>query len=88
LLIRYYWKFGWLRVPAWVLFIFWLVFQYFGVKQQLAGVSNVSALAHLGGVLAGLAFWVITRQTGNFSLFSGPVDYTRDQGVYNTNENG
>jgi len=38
-----------------------VVFQLIGVYQQVAGVTNVSALAHLGGAAVGLFFWLLTR---------------------------
>jgi membrane associated rhomboid family serine protease len=81
MLVGCYMRYGWVKVPAWALFIFWLVFQYVGVRQQVAGLSNVSALAHLGGVVAGLAFWIISREMESCSLFKGPVDFTKENNL-------
>jgi len=47
----------WLRVPAALAFILWLGLQSLLAWKQVAGFGHVSALAHLGGVLAGLLLW-------------------------------
>jgi membrane associated rhomboid family serine protease len=41
--------------------LLWIPLQLNGVSQQLAGTSNVSALAHLGGVAVGLVFRAMTK---------------------------
>ncbi len=48
-------------MPAWAAFALWLLLQLVGVFDQLSGFSHVSALAHLGGVLAGVAAWAYWR---------------------------
>ena len=51
----------WFRLSArWALAI-WMALQFIGVWQQLAGFSHVSALAHLGGALAGAVAWWVWR---------------------------
>ncbi len=77
LLVRYFYRIGWVRMPAWTLFVVWLLLQAYGVKMQVDGLSNVSALAHLGGVFAGLIFWALSKQGVAVTLFHGPVDYTK-----------
>jgi membrane associated rhomboid family serine protease len=57
-LFRYYWRFAWIHIPAWIAFILWLLIQLFGVYDQMKGVSNVSALAHVGGVMTGFVLWL------------------------------
>ena len=47
----------WLRLPAWLAFLLWLGLQSLLAWQQVAGFGNVSALAHLGGVIAGGVLW-------------------------------
>ena len=47
--------------PGGLAFAFWLLLQLVAVAQQLAGVGHVSALAHLGGCLIGLAAFLIWR---------------------------
>lgn len=47
----------WLRIPATVVFILWLGLQSLMAWQQVTGFGNVSALAHLGGVIVGVALW-------------------------------
>lgn len=36
-LVRYFWRFSWIQIPAWAVFFLWLAFQAFGTYQQLAG---------------------------------------------------
>ncbi|MFO1077195.1 MAG: rhomboid family intramembrane serine protease [Planctomycetota bacterium] len=50
----------WVTFPAWGGFLTWLLLQGVLVYEQIAGFGEVSALAHLGGVLTGVAFWVVT----------------------------
>jgi membrane associated rhomboid family serine protease len=64
ILFRFYWRFAWIRIPAWGAFIIWLLLQFIGVYEQFAGLSNVSALAHLGGVTTGFALWLWWRRIG------------------------
>jgi len=54
--------FHWIRLPILVLFLFWVGGQFFGAYMQLAGFSNVSAFAHLGGAAIGILFWLFTRK--------------------------
>jgi membrane associated rhomboid family serine protease len=63
LLMRY----QWVRVPAWSAFLFWGFLQIVGVLYQLAGLSNVSALAHIGGALSGIALGLWWRRVEKFS---------------------
>ncbi|HEY3248812.1 MAG TPA: rhomboid family intramembrane serine protease [bacterium] len=56
--------FRWVRMPAYVLGLVWVLFQAIGAWQQIAGVGNVSALAHLGGAAAGVLFWFVWRSSG------------------------
>ena len=51
-----------LTLPALAMLGVWGVLQVVGAAQQLAGVSAVSALAHLGGALVGLGFWWTLRR--------------------------
>lgn len=51
----------WIRIPAFVLFGFWIVLQMFGAMAQVEGFSNVSYLAHLGGVGVGIIFALLQR---------------------------
>jgi membrane associated rhomboid family serine protease len=39
----------------------WIIFQILGAYLQVTGLSNVSALAHLGGASVGIIFWWKTR---------------------------
>jgi membrane associated rhomboid family serine protease len=51
----------WVRVPVWVMFGLWVLYQCFLAYMQRAGVSNVAAFAHLGGAAVGVLFWLLTR---------------------------
>jgi len=41
--------------------LLWVAEQFFGAYMQLAGFSNVSAFAHLGGAAVGVIFWFFSR---------------------------
>lgn len=61
LLLRFFVALRWVQVPAYAYVGLWVLLQLLGAGQQLAGVTNVSALAHLGGAAVGLAAWLLTR---------------------------
>ncbi len=54
--------FRWVRLPAYAYAAFWILLQVAGAYLQVAGMTNVSALAHLGGALVGLAAWLAFRR--------------------------
>ncbi|MCL6507516.1 MAG: rhomboid family intramembrane serine protease [Bryobacteraceae bacterium] len=49
-------------VPAWAFAVIWLLWQFAVVMAQISGFSGVSALAHLGGAMAGLGCWLLWRR--------------------------
>lgn len=56
-LLWYWWQIHWVSISAiWCLGL-WLVWQLMLTGLQTQGFSDVSALGHLGGALAGGAFW-------------------------------
>ncbi len=61
-MFRLWYYFRWVYVPAWFALVGWILLQLLLAHQQLAGVSNVSALAHLGGAAVGLAGWALWRE--------------------------
>ncbi|HTR42628.1 MAG TPA: rhomboid family intramembrane serine protease [Pseudomonadales bacterium] len=63
-LFRFYFRFVWVHIPAWVAFIAWLLLQFIGAYMQVAGFSNVASFAHLGGVLTGFVLWLWWRKLG------------------------
>ncbi len=62
----HYWHSGqlwqWLHLPAWGAFAIWMLMQFFIAFMQLSGFGSVSGLAHLGGVIAGVLFWIVWRR--------------------------
>jgi membrane associated rhomboid family serine protease len=48
-------------VPASAAFVFWIVLQLIGTGAQLSGASAVSALAHLGGAVAGFLLALVWK---------------------------
>lgn len=52
---------GWLQVPVWTWFFTWVALQVWAAHAQSRGEGYVSALAHLGGALAGVVFWAVWR---------------------------
>jgi membrane associated rhomboid family serine protease len=59
--------FRWIRLPAWFVFVLWILFQIIGTLEQKAGMSSVSSAAHLGGAAFGVVAWVVWRKTNNES---------------------
>jgi len=57
----FFWPGGWLRVPAWGMLLFYTGLQILGAQAQIAGTSNVSSLAHLGGIAVGVIAAVLSR---------------------------
>jgi membrane associated rhomboid family serine protease len=55
----------WIRLPAWFALVLWILFQLVGAWEQKAGISSVSAVAHLGGAAVGLVTWLLWRRNGN-----------------------
>lgn len=54
--------FRWIRLPAWFVFVLWILFQLIGAWEQKAGISSVSAVAHLGGAAVGFVLWLFWRK--------------------------
>lgn len=61
ILFRIYFNYCWIPLPAWTAFFIWILFQVWGSYEQVLGIGNVSSLAHLGGVAAGVAAWMAWR---------------------------
>jgi len=54
--------FRWIQLPAWSVFILWILFQIIGAIEQRAGISPVSSVAHLGGAAVGIVAWLLWRK--------------------------
>lgn len=61
-LMRYFFYFRWIRMPAWFALILWILLQLLGAHQQMAGITSVSAFAHLGGAVAGFVAWLMWKK--------------------------
>ena len=58
----HYWlMFRWIRLPAYGALVLWAIMQTVGVFMQIKGLSNVSALAHVGGATVGAIAWYVWR---------------------------
>lgn len=53
--------FRWLTFPAWAGLIGWVALQLLAAARQMAGLTSISALGHLGGAVVGVAFWLRSR---------------------------
>lgn len=62
IVIRYWYLFRWIYFPAYFALICWFGLQALTAYLQVSGVSNVSALAHLGGAAAGVIAWLVWRK--------------------------
>jgi membrane associated rhomboid family serine protease len=60
----FWWRLGWIQLPAWSAFVLWLLLQLVGLYLQKAGLSHVSSMAHVGGVVTGFALWLWWRKLG------------------------
>jgi membrane associated rhomboid family serine protease/Zn-finger nucleic acid-binding protein len=60
---RYFFYFRWIRLPAWFVFVLWIIFQIIGAYEQKVGMSAVSSFAHLGGAAVGVVFWLLHRKS-------------------------
>ena len=61
-MFRFWLYFRWFQMPAWFALILWFLLQLLLAASQLAGTSNISALAHLGGAAVGLVAWLLWRE--------------------------
>lgn len=60
-LLRIHSVMRWMSLPAYAMFFIWVTLQILGAMKQIAGFSNVSSVAHLGGAAIGFGFWLFTR---------------------------
>jgi membrane associated rhomboid family serine protease len=86
--LRFYVLFRFIRMNVRWALVIWVGLQLFGAWQQIAGFSNVSALAHLGGAAVGFGFfwldrWWTERGTPSTSLETGKGGTDRRPGGYN-----
>ena len=68
------WGYVWfrlIRLPAWFVFVLWVLFQIIGTLEQRAGMSSVSSVAHLGGAAVGIVAWFVWRKPNQESRLLG-----------------
>lgn len=63
----------WVTVPTWGFFAFWIIMQGVGVVAQVAGLSNVSSLGHMGGAAIGALFYLEWRFAAQGGVRSQPA---------------
>jgi membrane associated rhomboid family serine protease len=68
----FYWR--WIQFPASFAFVLWVLLQIYGAISQHYGLSNVASLAHLGGVIPGILFWLIWRKRLTPTTDSGTIN--------------
>jgi membrane associated rhomboid family serine protease len=63
----FFWRFGWIHLPAWCAFALWLLLQLLNYSMQRRGFSfdNVGYMAHFGGVTTGFLLWLRWRKLKN-----------------------
>ena len=71
-LLRYFFYFRWIRLPAWFALVLWILFQGIVALEQKASVSSVSSVAQLGGAGVGLIAWLICRNDEQGAAASRP----------------
>ncbi len=64
IMFRYFLFFRWFFIPAYGAMILWLLLQFMVAALQIAEITNVSGLAHLGGAAVGVAAWLACRRSG------------------------
>jgi len=45
-------------LPAWFVFVLWILFQIIGTLEQKEGMSSVSSAAHFSGAAVGVLAWM------------------------------
>jgi len=61
LLLRFWWHFHWVYIPAGIAFLMWVLLQAGLSWGQVNGFTNVAAMAHLGGAAVGVGAWAAGR---------------------------
>src|SRR5262249_19292184 len=54
--------FRWIRLPAWFVFVLWILFQIIGTLKQREGMSSVSSAAHFGGAAVRVLALMVWRK--------------------------
>ncbi|PYL06247.1 MAG: hypothetical protein DME34_09385 [Verrucomicrobia bacterium] len=69
----------WIRFPAWFALVLWILFQLIGAWEQKAGISSVSAFAHLGGAVVGFVMWLVWRTKNDEARTSNVEEMTKSE---------
>jgi membrane associated rhomboid family serine protease len=60
-LLRFWYYFRWVHLPAYGFLILWFILQIALFAHQQLGAGGVAATAHLGGAFVGAAAWLLWR---------------------------
>ena len=60
-MLRVFYMFKWIQIPAWLYFGFWIIIQIFGVINQVSHGSDVSYLGHFGGIVFGIFIGLMAK---------------------------
>src|SRR5262249_10727264 len=72
--------FRWIRLPAWFVFVLWILFQIIGTLEQKVGMSSVSSAAHLGGAGVALLAWLVWRKPNDQTrLLESPQEMPKSE---------
>jgi len=52
---------SWIQVPAWFALVVWIIYQFVMLFLQRKGLTDMSAMAHLGGAAIGFLYWLKVR---------------------------
>jgi len=68
ILIRWWFYLRWVYFPAYFGLLFWVLFQLLLAVFQVQGLTNISALGHLGGAAVGAVVWLLSLRRGAPSM--------------------
>lgn len=79
LFFRIWYVFRWIRFPAYLGLFGWLLLQVANAYFQTLGITNVSALGHLGGATIGAIFWFVWRYYDSLEQLFGGISSPQDR---------
>ncbi len=64
----FYFRFAWLSMNVKTFIVIWIIIQVLIALKQTDGMSDISGLAHLGGAIIGILFWLSEKRSLSKSL--------------------